>query len=105
MNERPAHGMPETDDSPIDRLQAILDAQLQRAQQGRIGDVHALAEQAGPLVEQVQAAGSAAGAALMDSYRKLSLILTAEEDDVQAKLKQLHGVKRAIGAYGMSVKR
>ncbi|HSW01231.1 MAG TPA: hypothetical protein VLI39_13735 [Sedimentisphaerales bacterium] len=90
------------------RLCGLLEEQLAAVRKGDFSRIEQLGEQTSAVVAGI--AGQEGGAAaisrprrrdLKRSYDELSLMLEAEQADVQSKLRQLRKVKRAIGAYGM----
>jgi hypothetical protein len=85
----------------LSELQLLLDRQIDLTRQGRIADVAVLATEAGQLVERLRGRElpETDGAAVKDSYRRLSLMLAAERDDVDRELKRLRHVRRVIGTY------
>lgn len=111
MSETPMqreHDRRPSDASPrlVDLLQSLLERQMELAQQGKLTAVHALAEQAGEIVERLggdEVPGSAGletgKAAVEDSYRRLSLMLAAERDDVHEELNRLRRARRFIRTY------
>jgi len=90
------------------RLCCLLKEQLEAVRKGDFSRVESLGERTNAVVAGIT--GHEGGAAaisktrrrdLKRSYDELTLMLQAEQADVQSKLKQLRQVKRAIGAYGM----
>ncbi len=91
----------------LEELSRLLRQQIDDVREGQLDRVERLAARAETLVAGVihdrQRAGTLAEsqrAHLARLYEELALALRAERGDVQAKLRQLRQVKRAIGAYG-----
>ncbi|NLH42184.1 MAG: hypothetical protein GX448_10115 [Planctomycetes bacterium] len=88
------------------RLCRLLEEQLIAGREGDLSRVEQLGWQADALVTGITCReGGAAGISqtrrrdLKRSYDELTLMLKAEQADVQGKLKQLRKVKRVVGAY------
>jgi hypothetical protein len=88
-------------------LRQLLDEQVTRAREGDLSRVEELGQLANVVVMEIGRYGDAACAAmeaqreeLKRLYRELVLALTAERADVEARLKRLRRVRRAVGIYG-----
>ncbi len=91
----------------LDELSRLLRGQIDGVREGQFDRVDRLAARAETLVagmiQDRQRTGTLAEsqrAHLARLYEELALALRAERGDVQAKLRQLRQVKRAIAAYG-----
>jgi hypothetical protein len=90
------------------RLCRLLEGQLAAGREGDLSRVEQLGEQANGIVASIvrQEGGAAAipqdrRRQLKRSYDELTLMLRAEQADVQSRLRQLRKVKRVVGAYRM----
>ncbi len=91
----------------LDELNGLLVRQIACAREGNFGQVEQMSSCADALVAGIAADGLSTSAPnasqkahLKALYDELTLALRAERGEVQAKLKQLRRVKRAVGAYG-----
>lgn len=93
----------------VGALHRLLEGQIACARQGNLARVEELAEQASAIVTKLanerDSEGMIRDSGVEKLYRELALVLTAEKDDVQDKLKRLRQVKRAIGVYHGGVER
>ena len=84
----------------------LLAAQIACAQDGSFAQVEQLCVRAGDIVAEMTETGAHRNAPasqrirLGQLYEELVLMLHAEHADVEARLKKLRQVKRAVGAYG-----
>lgn len=90
-----------------DELSGLLVRQIACAREGDLGQVEHMATRADALVAGITHGSSSEPASVESKkahlkrlYDELTLALRAERGEVQAKLKQLRQVKRAVGAYG-----
>lgn len=91
----------------VDELNRLLGRQVAGAREGNLGQVEQILVRTDALVAGLApdrggapALTEAQRASVKHLYGELTLALRAERGEVQAKLKQLRQVKRAIGAYG-----
>jgi hypothetical protein len=87
-------------------LRGLLNAQLAAGREGNLSRVERLSEKANAAVAKIASDGGDESAVLGAErrelkrlYEELTLILRAEQADVQNKLKQLRKVKRVVAAY------
>jgi len=93
----------------LDKLQTLLEKQIELARQGNIREVEVLSEQAGSLVEKIARAGIPDPAdnvfngrrqeQLRKLYENLCLTITARKADVSEKLSQVRKGKKTIQTY------
>ncbi len=105
---------PDHSNAPADSVQAmteelgrLLVRQIACVREGNLDRVEQIAAQTEALVTGIMSERSSGSvpassqkAHLKRLYDELTLALRAERDDIQAKLKQLRQVKKALGAYG-----
>jgi hypothetical protein len=90
----------------LDQLHALLEEQLELAQQGRLVEAETLCEQTDRLVATVAAAGLLAGPdgedrrqRLLVLYRQICLTLAAQRDEVSHSLRAIHRGRRLRKTY------
>lgn len=93
----------------LDKLQNLLEKQVEMARQGNIRKVEVLSEQAASLVEKIVQKGILDPAEhvfnrqrkeqLRKLYEDLCLAITAQKADVSEKLTQVRKGKKTIQAY------
>ncbi len=90
----------------LDKLQNVLQKQIKLARQGNIGDVEALVEQAGSLIERITDLGVLEISEfknyrekLQRLYKQLCLALAAQKAEVEEELSQIRKGKKTIGVY------
>jgi hypothetical protein len=95
-------------ESLVESLCLLLEEQRSAGREGDLTRVEQLGEQGGAIVAAIarreggtSAIPQARRRELMRSYEKLTLLLRAEQADVQDKMKQLRKVKRVVEAYRM----
>jgi hypothetical protein len=87
-------------------LHRLLEAQLAAGREGDFARVERLGEQANAVVEAIVRRGVNVrtdvhgGRDLERLYSELTLLLRAQQADIQDKLRQLRRVKRVVGVYG-----
>ena len=91
----------------LEELSCLLRAEIAGVREGQLDQVERLAARAETLVagviqdrQRAETLAESQRAHLARLYEELALALRAERGDVQAKLRQLRQVKRAIVAYG-----
>jgi hypothetical protein len=91
-------------------LCALISAQITCARDGDLAQVERLCARVDDMVARMKEGsgdGSVAGPQRMrlkQLYEELVLTLRAEQADMEARLKQLRKVKRAVGTYGRKVR-
>jgi hypothetical protein len=102
-----AHPISETQASVlVAELCDLLSAQIACAQDGSFAQVEHLCARADDVVARIGQTGAhhtvtkSQRTRLERLYQELVLMLQAEHADIEARLRQLRQVKRAIGAYG-----
>jgi len=90
----------------LDKLQGLLEEQVELARQGKLSEVETLGERAGAIVEEIARAGILELAdfkeqheRLTELYRDLRLTLAGQKDEVGRQLKKVHKGRKTIGAY------
>jgi len=90
------------------RLCRLLERQLAAGREGNFSRVEQLGRQADGVIASIVRQDGGAAAIPQDrrreltrSYNELTLMLRAEQADVQSRLKQLRKVKRVVGVYRM----
>lgn len=104
-SERPANAKEERTQLATD-LRDLLNAQLAAGRDGDLSRLEQLSERANATVAEI-VRREPEGPDILGTerpnlkrlYEELTLILRAEQADVQNKLKQLRKVKRAVAAY------
>jgi hypothetical protein len=94
----------------LDKLQAILEKQIELAREGDTSEVHALTEKASLLVQQIAPTGilrrpqmRSRREQLAKLYGRLALALTARRDETARKLRQVRQGRKTLRAYRSSV--
>ena len=92
--------------SELDRLQTLLERQIEMAQQGNISKVEVLSKQASYLVEKISQAGILELAEfknrreqLQKLYNSLCLAVMAQRAETGEKLKRVRKGKKTVTAY------
>ena len=90
----------------LDDLQSLLEKQTKLAQQGKIGDVELLSEQASSVVERIARTGilelpkfKNRRGQLQKLYEELCLTITAQEAEITEKLRHVRKGKKTIRTY------
>ncbi len=90
----------------VTSLHGLLNAQLTAGREGNLSRLEQLGEKANTVVAEIAHRGGDGSAVLGAErcdlkrlYDELTLILRAEQADVQNRLKQLRKVKRVVAAY------
>ncbi len=90
----------------IDKLQDLLEKQIEMARRSNLRRVEALAEQADSVVEKIvktktfdQPEFDGQRKHMVKLYKKLQLILAAGKDSVGRQLRQVGNVRKTLKAY------
>ncbi len=96
----------------LDELQTILQKQIKLAQQGNIGSVKNLAEQAGLLMEKITKSGTLElpefknhQEKLRNLYKKLGLSLASQKTKIADELNRIRKGKKTVGIYRDNIQR
>ena len=94
----------------LDDLQSLLEKQTKLAQQGKIGDVELLSEQASSVVERIARTGilelpefKNRRGQLQKLYEDLYLTITAQQAEITEKLRHVRKGKKTIGIYRSNI--
>jgi hypothetical protein len=95
----------------LQKLQALLEKQIELANQSNIKDVESVAEQVDSLVEKIRDGGALKNPKFQNQrlqlqklYDDLLLALTAQKADTADKLTRLRQTKKVIGSYRSSIR-
>ncbi len=90
----------------LKKLQKLLDEQNDLTRQGKLGEVHALCEQASSVIEEVSRAGileldefAGERKRLARSYENLRLTLSDQKDEVCRELNRIRKGRKTLGVY------
>ena len=90
----------------VDRLHGLLARQLELIRQGDVVAAEALCEQTDPLVRVIADSDTLGGAdgedrrRLLELYRELCLMLTAQREETSNALQAVHRGRRMLRTYG-----
>ncbi len=94
----------------LEKLQKILEKQIELARQGKISDVQALTNGAASLSQKITEKGLLKlpefenhRLKLQEMYQALCLALSAQKADIAEQLTQIRKGKKTIGAYRTNI--
>lgn len=94
----------------LQKLQALLEKQIELANQSNIKDVESVAEQVDSLVEKIRDGGALKNPKFQNQrlqlqklYDDLLLALTAQKAETAEKISRLHKGKKAIKTYHSNI--
>jgi len=97
---------PQQHDSPLDKLQRLLETQIESARKSDFRKVEQIAQKTTLLIKEVAAAAPAENALfrtqrrrIAELHRQLILMLAAEKENVGRRLKKLGAGRKMVSAY------
>lgn len=94
----------------LDKLQQLLEKQIEMIQRGDIGGVEALSKQTNSLVEECVKSGVLSGDGFENQrrklgklYERLSLALSAQKAETAKQIKQINKGKKTLKTYRNSI--